>query len=278
MAYAYPGEGSLDYYPCHYGASKLVFRGPKKSLSRPYIAMLGSTETYGKFIAAPYPAVLEEITGLRGVNLGWMNAGPDVFLNDPDVISIASGADLTIVQLFGAQNLSNPFYSVHPRRNDRFLRASPRLQNLYREVDFTEFHFTRHMLQSLHQVSPHRFAEVAAVLQATWIDRMVQLLQAIKGPKLLLWIGPNRPPQSKANVNPYSSPVLVNAAMINRLRGSATAYLEVVFSPEAIAEGVENMSFSPMERPAAEDVPGPLAHREVASALASAITHLLGSP
>jgi hypothetical protein len=64
---------------------------------------------------------------------------------------------VTVVQVLAVQNLSNPYYTVHPRRNDRFLRASARLQNLYQDVDFTEFHFTRHMLQTLQMVSAPRF-------------------------------------------------------------------------------------------------------------------------
>lgn len=275
MAYAYSGEGSLDYYPCHYGASKLVFRGPKKSLLKPYIAALGGTETYGKFVQMPYPAVLERV-GFNVVNLGWMNAGPDVFLNEPEVLEIASGAELTIVQVLAAQNLSNPFYTVHPRRNDRFLRASLRLQNLYKEVDFTEFHFTRHMLQGLHQASPHRFVEVATTLQATWVDRMGQLLRAVRGPRLLLWMADNPPPQASVGANPYTNSVLINATMIEQVRAHATAYLEVVSSRAALDEGVEAKSFAVMERPAAEGVPGPLAHQEVAEALAAAIGQLLG--
>jgi hypothetical protein len=57
----------------------------------------------------------------------------------------------------GAQNLSNRLYTVHPRRNDRFLRASGILRTIYRDVDFTEFHFTRHMLDHLRCLSEDRF-------------------------------------------------------------------------------------------------------------------------
>lgn len=277
MAYAYPGEGSLDYFPCHYGTSKLLFRGPKKCLIKPYFAAIGGTETYGKFVPAPFASLLEQEAGRTVVNLGWMNAGPDVFLNDLEVLDIACGADLTIVQVLAAQNLSNPYYTVHPRRNDRFLRASLRLQNLYREVDFTEFHFTRHMLQTLHQTSPHRFVEVAVALQATWVDRMSHLLRAIRGPRLLLWMGNEAPPQPRAGADPYTNPVMVNAAMIEKVRGQATAYLEVISSSAALCESVESKAFSPLERPAAQGVPGPLAHQEVAAALSVAITQLLGA-
>ncbi|MGO4909191.1 DUF6473 family protein [Pseudorhodobacter sp. W20_MBD10_FR17] len=274
MTYAYSGEGSLDYYPCQYGASKLVFRGPKKGFARPYIAAIGGTETYGKFVQNPFAKVLEEIGGRGVVNLGLMNAGPDVFLNAPEVLEIASGAVLTVVQVVGAQNLSNRYYTVHPRRNDRFLRASPELQNLYPEVDFSEFHFTRHMLQSLFQASPHRFVKVAAALQATWAQRMAQLLRAVKSPTLLLWMGDSPPKQAAVAVSPYDATVLVNAGMIEALRSQVTAYLEVVLSHDAIAEGVGNMSFGPMERICAANVPGPIAHREVAIAIANALPRL----
>lgn len=276
MAYAYPGEGSLDYYPCHYGASKLLFRGPRKSLAKPYIAVIGGTETYGKFVSAPYSVVLEEVTDRCVVNLGWMNAGPDVFLNDPEVLGIASRADLTVVQVLAVQNLSNPFYTVHPRRNDRFLRASARLRSLYKDVDFTEFHFTRHMLQTLHHVSPQRFDEVAKVLQATWIDRMAQLLRAITGQKLLLWMANHAPPQCSLAAVPYNAPLMVSAPMIAALRSDVTAYLEVIASRRAAEDGVADMAFTAMERPAAEGMPNPTAHREVGIALAAAVTKILG--
>ncbi len=57
---------------------------------------------------------------------------------------------MTVIQVMGAHNMSNRFYAVHPRRNDRFLRASLGCcKTIYPEVDFTEFNFTRHMLTAL---------------------------------------------------------------------------------------------------------------------------------
>ena len=76
---------------------------------------------------------------------------------------------MTVVQVMGAQNLTNRFYTVHPRRNDRFLRAAPDLQALYPEVDFTEFHFTRHLLRTLRWSSADRFEVVAEELRAVWV-------------------------------------------------------------------------------------------------------------
>ena len=154
MSYAFPGEGALDYFPCRYGTSRLVFRGPRRSLERPFIAILGGTETYGKFVPDPYPDLVEDEVGMSVINLGCMNAGPDVFLNDPAIAEIANRAEVTVLQLMGAINVSNRYYAVHPRRNDRFLHATPLLRAMFGEVDFTEFSFTRHMLRALQASSP----------------------------------------------------------------------------------------------------------------------------
>jgi hypothetical protein len=275
MAFAFPGDGSLDYFPCHYGKSKLMFRGPRQNIEVPYCAVLGGTETYGKFVPRPFVAMVEDISGHQMINLGCMNAGPDVYLNDPDILRIVSGAELAVVQVMGAQNLSNRFYAVHPRRNDRFLRASSWLQSLYRDVDFTEFHFTRHMVQTLQEVSADRFEVVVTELRENWVARMLDLLARIRAPALLLWMADHVPDGQGLVPNLYADPLLINAAMIETVRASAQAYLEVVLSPEAQSEGIQNKGFSPMERPAAEGVPGPKAHHEVAQAVADALRKLM---
>ena len=143
MTFEPPGDGALDYFPCRYGASRLVFRGPRRDLSLPYVSVLGGTETYGRYIADPYPTLVEVGQGLSLVNLGLQNAGLDAYLKDPDILAVASAARVAVVQVMGAQNLSNRFYAVHPRRNDRFLHPTPLLQRMFETIDFTEFHFTR---------------------------------------------------------------------------------------------------------------------------------------
>ena len=124
------GAGALDYFPCRYGASKSLFRGPLRDLSRPYVAMLGGSPTFGKYVDHPYPALVERALGLPVANLGGLNAGPDFYLSDPGLMDVAAGAQLAVVQITGAEAVSNPFYSVHGRRNDRFLAATPALRPL----------------------------------------------------------------------------------------------------------------------------------------------------
>ena len=275
MAYAYPGDGALDYYPCRYGKSKLLFRGPCRDLDQPYVAVLGGTETYGKFVPVPFPARVEQDTGFRMVNLGCVNAGLDVYINELAVIDIAARAQVTVVQIVGAQNLSNRYYDVHPRRNDRFLRASNLLRSVFREVDFTEFHFTRHMLHALQAVSVEKFEVVAEELRASWVSRMIGLLARIPGKTVLLWMADHRPLLPGKRANLASDPILVDTEMIAAVRAHATVYLEVVSTPAAQAAGTTGMAFAPFDEPAAMQMPGPAVHEEVALALGSVLQRLL---
>lgn len=268
MAYEFPGDGALDYFPCRYGRSRVLFRGPRRDVAQPYAVALGGTETYGKFVPQPFPALVEDAVGLPLLNLGNINAGVDLFLNDPEVLGIARGARVAVVQVVGAANLSNRYYRVHPRRNDRFVQGSPLLRALFREVDLTEFHFTRHLMLGLHRVSAERFDVVATELRATWVERMRSLLRTIPGRKILLWVGASGPPQDGVAPDLWQDPMLVTAKMLDAVRPLADTLVEVRPSAEALSAGTAGMAFSPLEEPAARHVPGPAMHHEIATALA----------
>lgn len=274
MAFEHPGHGALDYKPCRYGQSKLLFRGPRKRLRSPYSVFLGGTETYGKFISRPFPDLVEVGTGMMSANLGCINGGIDAYVNDADVLSIASRARVTVIQIMGAQNLSNRFYKVHPRRNDRFLKASILMRTVFREVDFTDFAFTRHLLSTLQDCSADRYGLVVEELRQAWIARMAMLIERIDGVPILLWIG-RKPPPAQATDAMSTDPLFVDAAMIAALRSRVADYVEVVPSESALSMGTVGMSFPEIEAPAAAALPGPLVHDEIANALVPAINRLM---
>jgi len=268
MTYVHPGRNALDYYPCRYGSSKLQFRGPYKSPTGRYCTAFGGSETYGKFVAEPWPTLLEGRLGLPVLNFGYLNAGVDVFLNDPQITTIAAKARLSVVQLLAPHNMNNRFYAVHPRRNDRFLRASAGMQALFHEVDFTEFNFTGHMLAALATRCPDRFAAMAAELKAAWVARTRNLLERIGGRVLLLWV---RPQGDTSLVDPVPLGHDIVAAV------SPLALETVVVDPSAAAwgAGLAGMQFDPLEEPAAAEMPGPMVHAEIAEALAPHMLRLL---
>ncbi|MEZ5716759.1 MAG: DUF6473 family protein [Paracoccaceae bacterium] len=276
MTFENAGRGPLDYDPCTYGDSRLVFRGPERALTGDYIAFLGGTETYGKFIEEPFPELVEDELGLTCVNLGQINAGVDVYLNDLTVLTAAAGARLAVVQVMGANNLSNRFYSVHPRRNDRFLKASATMRSVFRDIDFTEFHFTRHLLGTLAARAPERFQLVIDEVQQAWLSRMGLLLQRVGQRAVLLWFADHAPPEkTDFTRSSRSDPFAVERWMIEKLRPQVADVVEVVASPAALAQGTGGMVFSDLEAPAAKGMLGPAAHDEAAQEVVRHLARLL---
>lgn len=260
------GQEALEYYPCRYDGSRVLFRGPRRRLDGSYVAFLGSTETYGRFVERPFPALLERRLSMESANFGLLNAGLDLYLNQPGIVQLAERAQAKVVQVMGAQNMSNRYYSVHPRRNDRFLRASPQLEALFPEVDFTEFHFNRHLLSHLEALSPERFAVVVTELKMAWVARMKHLLTLLRGRVVLLWFARKKPPFGKAMAS-AGDPLFVDRDMIETLRPRVSAIVEVVESDDAAAEGTAGMVFSDYDTCAAEECLGVRAHEEAADAL-----------
>lgn len=272
MAFEAPVEGSLDYMPCRYGRSRLLFRGPRRDLSGRYAVVLGGIETYGRYIPQPFPQLAEQATGTRVVNLGCPSAGPDAWLSDPAVMEVVERAALTVIQIPPASDLTNRLYAVHPRRNDRFVKASPVLQAIYRGVDFTDFAFTRHLLGALHDNGPERFAVVAEELRAAWLSRMGLLLDRIPGRKALLWTGRHTP--APARDAPGRDPMLVDAAMLDRIAMKTDGLALAIPSAGALSLGTDGMVFPAHSEAAALGLPNAAMHRETAAVLADLIRAL----
>lgn len=252
----------------------MLFRGPRRRLDTPYLAFVGGTETYGKFIAKPFPAQVEKAMRQTCVNLGCVNGGIDVFVNDSTVIEICQRADMTVVQLMGANLLSNRFYSVHPRRNDRFVKASTVLQAIYEDVDFSEFSFTRHMLGALHCKSPERFDIVVNELRQAWLARMKYLLGLIGPRVILLWFSEDELNDDHWSERPnqlQTDPLFVTLSMVEELREIVADIVVVNPSETALAEGTQGMFFSPSQTLMASEMLGVSCHKEAGALLIPAL-------
>lgn len=275
MSYEPLGKMLLDYQPCRYDGSKNLFRGPQKSLVTPYVALLGGTETYGKFTECPFPELLQSQLGLQTVNLGHPNAGPDMFLHDPGVMDICYKARITVLQVPGAHNLSNRFYAVHSRRNDRFIRASRHLRQLYPEVDFTAFHYTRHLLVSLYDVCGDRFQQVQEELQRVWQDRMAQLCCSLGGNIVLLWLSDHPVAAGGRQGIRGADPLFVTQQMMSKIFPYVADVTEVVIDHDDWANGRSGLVFNEFEEPAAREMLGVIAHQKASQALCESLWQLL---
>ena len=264
----------LSYSPCRYGASRMLFRGPRKRLDQPYLAFIGGTETYGKYIEKPYPALVEKAMRQTCVNFGCVNGGIDAFVNDGTVMDICAKADMTVVQIMGANLLSNRFFSVHPRRNDRFLRASTVLQAIYHDVDFSEFSFTRHMLSALHSKSIDRFETVVSELREAWLARMRRMLDQIGENVVLLWFSENEPTNEPWDELPHQmqvDPLFITKGMIDQLRPLVKGLIVAKPSKDALVRGTAGMIYPISQQRAAREMLGVDCHNEAAAVLVPAI-------
>ncbi|WP_299688689.1 DUF6473 family protein [uncultured Tateyamaria sp.] len=272
MSFDTLGPGGLDYLPCRYGASKILFRGPKRPLDAPYVAFFGGTTTYGKYIETPFCSLIEQDLGMTCVNFGCVNGGVDAYAADPVLREAAIEAQVTVIQVTSPRNMSNRFYKVHPRRNDRFVEASPLLRTIYREVDFAEFNFTNHMLQRLYLVSPERFHAVLDELRTAWLARMRLVLSQIPGKTILLWASDHPPADTALEID--ADPAFVNRSMIVEIEPLVTQFVQVVASDRALQAGTDGMVFAEMDAAAAATMLGPTAHREIADALLPALENM----
>lgn len=269
MSYEGRAEG-LDYYPCTYETSRTTFRGPQSALDAPFTAVIGGSEVYGRYVEDPFTDQLAERTGRRVVNFGVMNGGLDVFTQDEALMRLVARAEVTVIQVMGAQNLSNRYYSVHPRRNDRFLRQSPLMAGLYRDVDFSDFTFTRHMLATLRALSPDRFRQIEAELHVAWVARMRLLLSRIPGRRILLWI------ETGQDRGFGHEPAFVTLEMVQALEGSIDGIVQVDVADTFGAAERAEMSVPETERAAALHALTPAGHARVAATLARVVRRANG--
>jgi hypothetical protein len=262
-----------------YGGSKLRFRGPPKPLDGDFIACLGGTETCGDNVAHPFPDLLEARLGLPCVNFGWPNAGVDVFVKDRGLLDCANRAKLCVLQVPGATNLGNMYYRVHPRRNDRLLGPTDALRALFPEVDFTEFHFTRHLLCHLHDLCDRRFGYLRKELATVWQARMVTLLDRIEAPVILLWLSrrPLEDGQGAASLTPSLSaePSLVSREMLQAVAPKAHA-LVIPERPRATLHVIRGGREARVTEKLSRLLPDDRAHAAAASALAPVLDRVMG--
>ena len=271
-------QGKIDYQTYRLKGSKNQFRGPKLELGKPYIAFVGAAETFGKFVTKPYSHLLWDALDIGCANLSGVNAGVDLVLRDPVALKTCANARVTIIAVTGAHNLSNRLYRVHPRRNDRFVGASKIMQKLYPNLDLTDIHFTRHLLQSLCHADPDKFSIVVEELKKAWLARMTQLIMLATSKTILLWVANQAPPEP-AELNRSGDlgpePLFVDQLMIDEISPKVTRVVEIIASEKAQQSGTKGMVFNAKETKIAEKMFGPSVHKEIATALLAPLKAML---
>lgn len=275
----------FDYDPYSFGRTRQIFRGPVPDLRNPYLVCLGSAHTFGRFTDTPYPGLIAKAHGRPVVNFGTEGAGPGLFLADPDIIHVANGAEICVIEVMSARAISNRMYTVRPRRNERLMRVSELLRGLYPDIDFNHFGGVKGMLRALERADPDRFRLVHNEIRNAWIGRMQSLMNEIESPKVLFWFADDYPPEADEVTRANGGgrhPAFVDGAMIDAVRGSASAYVEAttkVGLPQDLTRDGEPVLFQPTGRPIERNtaLPSPEMHHAAAETLMKAIERM-GKP
>ncbi|MEO0486298.1 MAG: DUF6473 family protein [Pseudomonadota bacterium] len=248
---------------CTYGLSRQQFRGPPPDLAAPFIAFIGGTETLGPYQPHPFASRVAAELGLGALNLGIKNAGLDVFLSDPEVLRAANHADHIVLETLSPANMSNAFYRVHPRRNDRVVEVRPELRTRLPALDTSDIHFTGHLLRDVAALSAPAMEELRMELQLCWIERLGTLVDRLAVPVHLLHIVDRRD-RLRAR--------LIDRETINAVRDLAQSVTIVQPSADARGEGTTAMSVLPAEAHVAAAMLSTAAHVEVARDIARHLT------
>lgn len=192
--------------------------------SRPFIALLGGLQMAGEDPAQSIAELLGSAAGLEVVNLAAPHAGPDYYLSNPALLETAARAVLVVILLSGPGALTNPFYRVHSRRNDRLVATMPALRALFPEVELADIHYVRHLHQVLERTDADRHAQVARTVRNTWLLRMGEMLDHLTAPRILLSPGWPTPPSACGETDPY----MVDRPLQEALRSRHARSLKLV--------------------------------------------------
>lgn len=263
MSFEQRGRMPLDYNTAALPGSPLRFRGPIAEDIDPGVVCIGGSETFGRFIHAPFATQLDMALAKPVLNLGVVNAGLDVLMNDAAIAGALARTEAIVLQVTSAHNMTNRFYHVHPRRNDRFVKASSMLRTIFPDVDFTQFHFTRHLLSHLNGLSEDRFGIIRTELETAWVSRMQRLIEQVDVPVHLLWMS-NKSPDAMEADGLGTDPLFVTQRMLDTVAQSA-ASLTIATPDEAEkASTTKGKFYGPREEAAARNLPGPKVHDRAA--------------
>ncbi|MEO1538405.1 MAG: DUF6473 family protein [Pseudomonadota bacterium] len=261
-------DEELDYCLTTPKGSRLQLRGPLPTIDKRFIAVLGGSETFGRYVRDPFPTLLSDWVDVPVANLGVPYAGLSLFSDEKILLDISSRAEVTVLQILGAQNMSNRLYRVHSRRNDRFIGASPALQSLFPSVDFAEINFTGHLLNRLRETSEDGFQVVVDELKWAWVQRMRRLLKLIGRDVILLWIS-----AQVSDVGGSAEPHFVDRKMLENACDDPCEVVEVALKGPVSLKG---KLFPAQEADAALKMPGSADHRRIAESLAPLVRARFG--
>jgi hypothetical protein len=268
--------GGFDYHLCQLpNLGWRTFRGPPADTSKPYLAFLGSAQTFGRFCERPFPSLLGSRLKLGVLNLSVGGAGPRHF-QAPAYLDLVNGAEAVIVQILSGRSASNSLFDNSRWGNHEGQRrldgATMRSEDFFRKFAET--------------ASPEEITKVVQETRHDYTQAFAHLLQEITAPKILFWFS-TKPPSDVDDCSdmPASlfrgNPQLVNRRMLNELTAYADAFVECVSAsgiPQKLWESEQSIAGATSRAGVLENTfyPSPEMHLEAADALEKTCRQMTG--
>jgi hypothetical protein len=238
----------IDYEIYELAAVDGGFRGPPVS-SDVYVACLGGAQTFGRFVQTPFPRLISHSLRIETLNLGRGGVGPSFYLSNPRLLEYTNRARMVIFQVLSGRSQSNSLF--------RITGNGMRGMNLANGREMSAPEFYTWLMARDSQLARMIVEET----RENYLSAMMQLLDAITPPKILLWFSVRGPNYEEYLELPLGRlwgefPHFVNQAMVDEMRSRADIYVECVSRrglPQPIFDRIGNptsfkgFSLSPSE-------------------------------
>lgn len=238
-----------DEYLGRFRVRKLV-----GDLHTPHFAVLGGTESYGRFMRRPYPVSVSGRVGLTCRNYGTLNAGMGAYKQILSFDVMSPETRSCVIEAPPILQVENPYFDVHPVRNDRMVRVKRPYRLLFPDVDVAAATFVGHLWRLSDAADRGAALHMARVLRELWLEGMGDLISRINCPVHILHF------QSDMAGPKITLP------MLNVLRDVAAVHVIPFIDPD-----YSGFDYPDWDRAVVETMLGQGAHAVAAKVLANAM-------
>ena len=169
-----------------YDFQGLKLRGSKLGNTK-YIAYIGASQTFGRFCQEPYPNILGKRLDIGTLNFGIGGKGPTYFLTNQTILEALNEAELVVIQVLSGRSVSNSVFEsqdggMHGIRliDGKKMRSDDLFSQLISGKD--KRGLSREFMENLVKET-----------RENYVKNTIDLLKAIKPPKILLWLSTRTP-------------------------------------------------------------------------------------
>jgi LPS sulfotransferase NodH len=217
--------GGVEYDLCRYAElGDREFRGPPVDLAKPYVAFIGAAQTFGRFVAEPFPTLLQRRLGAPALNLGVGGAGPRLFAR-PRFLNLLNRAEAVVFQVLSGRSVSCSLFDNS--RGGGLTGVTPLAPHPVRAEEF--------LALAKEKLSRPEFVKIVAEMRADYVAQYLELIGKVTAPRILLWLAKRKPAYRVDYDGPVSDvlgdfPQLVNETMVAEIAAHCDDYVECASS------------------------------------------------